>query len=209
MTDEPRTICISHATGARGVEVGRAVAERLGFRYADEEVISEAADWAEVSPALVADAERRRSLAARVLGQAADQATPLRLTAGDPVRQLPTEADLRELITNVLHAIAAEGDVVIVAHAASFALAGQNVVRVLVTGSPQVRAERVAADRGVDQRSAERVIRDEDAARADYLKRFYRIEREQPTHFDVVVNTDIITPDAAAAAVVAAARRSS
>jgi hypothetical protein len=209
VTDEPRTICISHATGARGVEVGRVVAERLGFRYADEEVIAEAAEWADVSPELVADAERRRSLAGRLLGQVADQSTPLRLTAGDPVRWLPTEADLRELITNVLHSIAAEGDVVIVAHAASFALAGQNVVRVLVTGSPRARAQRVAADRGVDERTAERVIRDEDGARADYLKRFYGIDREQPTHFDVVVNTDVLTPDAAAAAVVAAARRSS
>jgi hypothetical protein len=207
VTDEPRTICISHATGARGAEVGRAVADRLGFRYADEEVISEAAEWAEVSPAIVADAERRRSLAARLLGQAADQTTPVRLTAGDPVRQLPTEADLRELITNVLHSIAGDGGVVIVAHAASFALAGHDAVRVLVTGSPDVRAQRVAADRGVDRRAAERVIRAEDAARADYLKRFYRIDRELPTHFDVVVNTDVLTPDAAAAAVVAAARR--
>jgi cytidylate kinase len=39
---------------------------------------------------------------------------------------------------------------------------------------------------------------DEDAGRADYSKRFYGIDRELPTHFDVVVNTDILTPHDAA-----------
>ena len=202
MTAPPRTICVSHATGARGPEVARAVADRLGYRYVDDEVISEAAEWAELSPAFVADAERRRSFAARLLG---GQPAPVRLTAGDPVRDLPNEADLRDLITNVLHAIAAEGGVVIVAHAASFALAGDEVLRVLVTGSPGVRARRVAAERGVDERTAERAIKDEDAGRSDYLKRFYRVDRELPTHYDVVVNTDVLEPAAAAAVLVTAA----
>ena len=118
------------------------------------------------------------------------------------MRELPSEADLRDLITNVVHSIAAEGGVVLVAHAASYALAGQDVLRVLVTGSPETRARRVAADRGVDERAAERVVRDEDAGRSDYLKRFYRVVRELPTHYDVVVNTDGLEPDAAAAVLV-------
>lgn len=202
MTGPPRTICVSHATGARGPEVARAVADRLGYRYVDEQVISEAADWAELSPAFVADAERRRSFAARLLG---GQPAPIRLTAADPVRELPSEADVRDLITNVVHSIAAEGDVVIVAHAASFALAGRDVLRVLVTGSAETRAQRVAAERRIDQRAAERAIKDEDAGRSDYLKRFYRVDRELPTHYDVVVNTDVLEPDAAAAVLVTAA----
>jgi cytidylate kinase len=201
-----RTICISHATGAGGEQVGRAVAETLGFRYVDDEVISEAAEWAELSPALVADAERRRSFTARLLGRAAEQTAPVRLPTGVASRQLPTEADLRELITSVLHSFGKEGDVVIVAHAASFALGGDDVLRVLVTASPQTRAARVAADRGVDDGAAERAIRAEDAARADYLKRFYRVDDERPTHFDVVVNTDVLSTADAAAAVVTAAR---
>src|SRR3954468_14050695 len=63
-----QVICISHATGAGGAAIGRAVAERLGFRYVDDEVISAAAEGAEVAPALVADAERRKPFVARLLG---------------------------------------------------------------------------------------------------------------------------------------------
>ena len=31
-------ICISHETGAGGEEIGRLVADRLGFLYVDEEI---------------------------------------------------------------------------------------------------------------------------------------------------------------------------
>jgi cytidylate kinase len=181
---DARVICISHATGAEGEAVGRAVAERLGFRYVDDEVIGEAAEWAELSPAFVADAERRRPLLARMLGHVAEQTSPTRLASGDATRSMPTD--------------------VIVAHAASLALAGRNVLRVLVTASPETRAGRVAAARGVDERAAARVVKDEDAARADYLKRFYGVDRELPTHFDLVVNTDVLVPGLAAELVLAA-----
>ena len=197
-------ICISHATGAEGEAVGRAVAERLGLRYVDDEVIGEAAEWAELSPAYVADAERRRPLLARMLGHVAEQTSATRLASGDAARSMPTDADLRELITDALRSIADRGAVVIVAHAASFALAGRDVLRVLVTASPGTRAGRVAAARGVDERAAARVVKDEDAARADYLKRFYGVDRELPTHFDLVVNTDVLAPGQAAELVLAA-----
>ena len=36
-------ITISHEMGSGGVEIGTAVAERLGYRYVDTELIAEAA----------------------------------------------------------------------------------------------------------------------------------------------------------------------
>ena len=199
-----RAICISHATGAEGSAVGRAVGERLGFRYVDEEVISQAAESADLDPTLIADAERRKPFVARLLGHLGDQGGAPRLPTGEATRALPSDADLRALITSVLRSFATEGSVVIVAHAASYALAGGDVLRVLVTASPEIRAKRVAAARGIDERAGARAIKDEDAARADYLKRFYAVERELPTHYDVVVNTDKVEPDAAAEIVAAA-----
>jgi cytidylate kinase len=198
-------VCISHSTGAEGEAVARIVAERLGFRYVDEEVISEAAEWAELSPAFVADAERRRPLIDRMLGNLGAHPVTQSLPTGEAGRSLPTDADLRMLITDALRSIAENGSVVIVAHAASFALSGPDVLRVLVTASPAKRAERLASARGVDARTAERQIKEEDAGRADYLKRFYAVDRELPTHFDLVVNTDVLTPESVAELVVAGA----
>jgi cytidylate kinase len=200
-----QAVCISHATGANGAAVGRAVAERLGFRYVDDEVIAEAAEWAELDPALVADAERRKPFVARLLGQMAEGSSAQRLSSGQWARTAPADADLRALITNVLRSFADQGSVVIVSHAASFALAGREVVRVLVTASPETRARRLSEATGTAERDGARRVRKEDGARADYLKRFYAVDRELPTHFDIVINTDVLTPEKAAEVIAAAA----
>lgn len=199
-----RAICISHATGAGGDEVGRAVADRLGLRYVDDEIIAEAAEWADLDPELVADAERRKPLVARMLELLGEQSPAAHMATASTGRTLPTGADLRGLIVDVLRSSAEKGDVVIVAHAASFALAGRDVLRVLVTASPEVRAGRIAETRGVSERDASRMVRDEDSGRADYLRRFYDVDRELPTHFDVVVNTDVLGVDTAVDVVLAA-----
>jgi cytidylate kinase len=200
-----QAVCISHATGADGAAVGRAVAERLGFRYVDDEVIAEAAEWAEIDPALVADAERRKPLVARLLGHMGEGGSATRLASGEWARTAPTDADLRVLITDVLRSFADQGSVVIVSHAASFALAGREVLRVLVTASDDTRARRISEAMGAGERDGARQVRKEDGARADYLKRFYAVERELPTHFDLVINTDVLTADKAADAIAAAA----
>jgi cytidylate kinase len=200
-----QAVCISHATGADGAAVGRAVAERLGFRYVDDEVIAEAAEWAEIDPALVADAERRKPLVARLLGHMGEGGSATRLASGEWARTAPTDADLRVLITDVLRSFADQGSVVIVSHAASFALAGREVLRVLVTASDDTRARRVSEAMGAGERDGARQVKKEDGARADYLKRFYGVERELPTHFDLVINTDVLTAEKAADVLAAAA----
>ena len=43
-----------------------------------------------------------------------------------------------------------------------------------------------------------RAVSDSDAGRADYLKRFYGISEELPTHYDLVVNTDAVSVEQAA-----------
>jgi cytidylate kinase len=200
-----QAVCISHATGADGSAVGRAVAERLGFQYVDDEVIAEAAEWAEIDPALVADAERRKPLVARLLGHMTEGGVSQQLASGQWARTAPTDADLRVLITEVLRSFADKGSVVIVSHAASFALAGREVLRVLVTASDDTRARRISEEAGAGERDGAKQVRREDGARADYLKRFYGVERELPTHFDLVINTDVLTPEKAADVIVAAA----
>jgi cytidylate kinase len=47
------------------------------------------------------------------------------------------------------------------------------------------------------------MVTDSDAARADYFRRFYHLDREQPTNYDVVFNTDVLTVEQAQAAVLA------
>ena len=201
-------IAISRTMGAEGESVGSAVAERLGFRFVDEDIVAEAAAKQQLEPALVADAERRQPLVQRLLEElgSADWSYP-GLVTSRPDLVTKTE-DMRSLICEAIHETAEQGNVVIFAHAASIALAGRDgLLRVLLTASPDVRARRLA-NGGMSDADAAKEVKASDRDRADYLKRFYQIEVEQPTHYDLVVNTDRLTPEETANVVAAAASAS-
>jgi cytidylate kinase len=187
-------VCISHAAGAGGEEVGRLVAERLGFLYVNEEIVARAAAKGGVDAADVADEERRKSLAARALNaiaQGGGEAWTLGAVGPLSSREELDSDDIRSLIRETIEQTAARGKAVIVAHAASYAIGhGDGVLRVLVTASPETRTTRVAEAEGLDQAGAARALKESDAGRADYLKRFYDVREESPTHYDLVLNTD-------------------
>jgi cytidylate kinase len=201
-------ICVSHATGAGGEELGKQVADKLGYLYVDEEIVSRAAAEGGLEPRDIADEERRKSFASRFLDVLADSggdaltlSTPSAASMG-----AVSAADVRSLIRETVTQTAGRGNVVIVAHAASFALdPGSGTLRVLVTASPAVRAKRIAASDGLDAAEAERMVKDSDAGRRDYLKRFYSVDRESPTDYDLVVNTDHLSLEQGAEIVLCAA----
>jgi Cytidylate kinase-like family len=194
-------VCIARALGAEGEEVGRLVAERLGFRYADEEIVLRAAERAGLDSDLVADAEQRKSLFAGLLDYLGD-GSEAAVAFADTVR-VPTEV-VREFIRDAVREVAADGGVVIVAHAASHALRGERSLRVFVTAPERTRAERLAAADGLSAADAAKAVRRSDAARADYLKRFYGVGEERSADYDLVVNTEHLSADAAAALIVQA-----
>jgi cytidylate kinase len=57
----------------------------------------------------------------------------------------------------------------------------------------------------MSEAEAMKEVKASDRDRADYLKRFYEIDVEQPTHYDLVLNTDRLTPEETANVVAAAA----
>lgn len=207
-----RVVTISHTTGAGGEAIGRTVADRLSFRYIDEEIITLAAQKEGVDAELVADTERRKGFFARLFSGLSE--VPVDVGVPGPGIVVPDELlthrseDLRQVIIGAIHDMAGRGQVVIASHAASIPLAGRaDVLRALVTAPFETRAKRVGRDGQRGATDPARFVRDSDAGRADYFQRFYGIERELPTHYDLVINTEALTPDEAADVIVATARR--
>jgi cytidylate kinase len=206
-----RVVAISQTDGSGGEGVGPSVARELGFQLVDEQIVAQAAREAGVNANVVADVERRKSLLARLL-DGLGEAGPAGAAA---VHGFPTVTEdlgpdreaLRGLIRSALWESAERGNAVIVAHAASLALASRtDVLRILITASPETRARRLAEAQGVGQKEAAQHIARGDANRADYLKRFYGVSAELPTHYDIVLNTDHIAPEDVTAHVLSAAR---
>jgi cytidylate kinase len=205
-------ICISHTDGSGGDVAGRIVAERLAWRYVDEELISEAARIARVDPSRIAATEKtpRRTVTRRVLeflGSAQRGARGQRPSAADVAGTSVSDEELRNSVRAAIEAIATGGRAVIVAHAASMALGARaDVLRVLVTAPNGIRGKRIARSRTMPMVEAATVITSGDKARREYLRAFYDVDDEQPTHYDLVISTETLTPEQTASLVLFAAR---
>jgi cytidylate kinase len=132
--------------------------------------------------------------------------SPVTLATGVPFDTLALQTsdhhvnpeDLRILIRAAIREVAEAGRAVIVAHAASITLAGvTGVLRVLITASRETRARRLAAAQGTGVAEAVAAVAASDRERRDYLQRFYNVAHEQATHYDVVINTDVLTREQA------------
>jgi cytidylate kinase len=201
-----RTVCISSQDGAGALGAAHLAARSLGLRLIDEDIVTRAAVEAGVDREVVADVEQRRTRLERLLEGLATSGMGAGYTMTDAASYTqPASDDLRGLIKSVIEETAAEGDVMLVSHAASLALGGQDdVLRVFIIASPETRRDRIAASLGLDEKEAAGTIKRGDANRADYIKRFHGVG-ELPTHYDLVINTDRVSPEEAAELIVAAA----
>ncbi len=213
-----RVVCVSQVTAAGGEAIGELVAARLGFRYVDDEVITLAADHAGLDPAIVGEAEHHKTLLTRLTEalfatpeEVASYFTPRdRRRYEDHVSASarPPHERLRRLIQDAIVEIAARGSAVIVAHAASMALAGtSDVLRVHVTASLKTRVARLwLPNKLISEDEYAKTIAESDRQRQKYLERFYDVREETPNLYDLVINTDALAIERAVATVVTAAR---
>jgi cytidylate kinase len=205
-----RVVALSRQLGVGGEEVASLVAERLQFKVIDYQVIQEAAREAGVSPETVSEAERTPSLMTRILESLArNPGMPVAAWA-DPVplstTPLFTSADYRGFVENVIRDLAEQGSCLIVGHAAQVILRERtDTLRVLVTGSGRQRVRRVMAGMGVDEKAAQKTIEKTDAERLEFFQRVYGIGWISANAYDMCVNTDHLSPAAAADLVVYAA----
>jgi cytidylate kinase len=201
-------LCVSHTTGSDGDEIARRVAEQLGYLYVDEDIVARAAAQGGLDPGDVADEERRKTYARRILEALAEGGGDPVVLAATAGMEVVSPGDIRALIRETVVQTAARGNVVIGAHAAAHAVEpGPSTLRVLVTASPATRARRVAGAEQVDERKAARTIKDSDAGRRDYLRRFYSVDSESSTDYDLVINTDVLSAGQAAEIILRAANR--
>jgi hypothetical protein len=191
-----KAIALSQVDGTEGNAIALDLAQKLGFGYLNEEIVAQVAADQGLEPAVVVDAERRRSFLDRVASMAARggvegvAAGHANLTS-DPEKLLP-------LIRDAVQDAAGRGNVVLVAHAASYACADRpDVLRVSVTAPMPTRVSRVVAARGISEKDAAKALRQSDTGRASYLKKIHGVSSESPSDYDLVINTERVTPSAA------------
>jgi cytidylate kinase len=185
---------ISHQMGAGGPEIGMAAAKRLGYRYVDQDLIS--------------DAARRYGLAEEKLSHL-DESKPSLFERFD--------VETRRYITVIQTALLefAEADnIVQMGRGGQWLLRGiPHVLRVRIAAPFEQRVRnwirRTAELTGEtpNQRAATDFVRRDDNDRAGRMKYLYEVDISDPALYDVVINTEKLAYDAAVQVIEGLARR--
>ena len=210
-------IAISAQTGSGGFAIAHGVAEALRFRYYDWEITSEAASRAGVSPNDVIAAEHVPGFMERMMRRLAAVSTvsvdsspafnePTASTWSLAMQSL-TSDDYRQFIERIVLELAERGDAVIVGHAGQYTLRKTpGVLRVLVHGSVERRAERLAAEQETDLKQALETVKASDRDRRELLRRLYRFDWLDSSNYDLTLSTDHLPLEFATDTIVTAAK---
>jgi len=177
-------IPISHEMGAGGPEIGTAVAQRLGYRYVDQELIAEAA--------------RRYGLLEEKLSHL-DETKPSLFERFD--------VETRRYITAIqaaLYEFAEADNVVLMGRGGQWLLRGiPHVLRVRVMAPFDLRVKRLIKKmseqmgEGANPRTVTEMVRRDDAEKSGRMRYLYEVDLRDPALYDVVLNTEKLATDAA------------
>ena len=188
--------------------MARRVADALGWRLVDNELVERVGARAGLSAEEVAGMEERSPSFIERLAQVLATATPeLFPPATGTVPEL-SEATLVRITEAVVAEAAAEGRAVLVGRAAPAVLAREReALHVKLVASRPFRI-RVAATRlGLDLRDAERVVQQTDAQRERYHREHYARDWNDPVGYHMVLNTERLGYEGTVAIIVAEAGR--
>jgi len=185
-------VTISHEIGAGGPEIGQQLADRLGSRYVDHELISNAAT--------------RYGLLEEKLSHL-DESKPSLFERFD--------AETRRYITVIqtaLYDFAEQDNVVLMGRGGQWLLRGiPHVLRVRVMAPFDVRVKRLAKKLAgpmgeqTNPRTVTELVRRDDAEKAGRMRYLYEVSITDPSLYDLVINTDALSPEHAAGVIVHAA----
>lgn len=207
-----RIITVASQLGSHGEQIASLVAEELGFRCLDQEVIERAARSAGVPSKIIRDAEHIRPLRERALAALGNtpgwNAVGWYLGAAPPFNPAYTPERYRKIIDEVLHNLAREGSAVVVGHDGQISLRDRwDTLRVLTVASDRVRILRMQEALSVPKAEAKEIMHRFDAERKAYFQQTFREHWLSPKLYDLCLNTDHLKPAEASHLVCEAARQ--
>ncbi len=193
-----RAITISREYGSGGGEIAARLANHLGWRLIDHEVIVEVAHRLGVTEDDAAQRdERAESFVDQILrGFRAVDPTPLSALGVPEFLVSPEAHDYTTALNETVLAAAATGQVVIVGRGAQVILhERRDTLHVRVVAPLEQRILYVAQREGLDRDSAQRRIQKKDHDRQRYLRITHERRVDDLTLYDIALNTAVLDLD--------------
>jgi hypothetical protein len=169
-------ITISRTVASRGDEIARALGGRLGLECYDREIVDAIAAGANVSKRLIESLTEKLDavdswIYSAVFGKHA------------------TRDEYLRLLTTIIRGLYHTGGV-ICGRGGHIVLAGRDVLRVRIVGSIEACASRYAEETGVSYTEAKREVQASNKRREKFIWELFHTRYDDPTTFDLIINTD-------------------
>ena len=201
---DPFVITISRTVGSGGRTIGRKLAEKLGVRFSDKELI----DALQAKLNLTAESiEELKGKKKRWLDDFIQMVAPVPMSGllvsgeSDYVSEYNSTLsvnDVFEAEKEILNGIADEGSCVIAGRSGFFVLKDRpNKVDILITASRENRIARIMSKQNLSYEKAAQVLDNVDKARDNYVLRYTGQSRYDARNYHIVLNMDYINEDKA------------
>jgi cytidylate kinase len=187
-------ISFSRELASGGTEISQRVAERLGWHHYDREIIH----------AIAGRIHTRKELVSQFDEHIQNELQTYMFNLF--TMQVLNNTQYLYHLTEVLLAIAQYGNAVIVGRGANFILPPETGLRVRVVAPPQLRLQRLMAEKGCDEKTAAKEIHERDKERLDFLHHHFHCKPDEACAYDVVINTGHIDVEMATDLVVQLAK---
>jgi cytidylate kinase len=210
-------VTISKQAGCGGDEIALKVSRILGYAYFDKSLMVDLAKSLGVSEEDIVDFSeddyRVQGFVEKILRRKRPVATSIIMRSNTIVRKSLDEEEVLSLIQTVINSLAKRGKAVIVGRGGQAILKDEvGVLHVRIVAPLAVRVKRIVERARpfrleFSQEDALKLIEDSDKATAEYLRRFYNIDWEDPTMYEMVLNTGKMDLSTAAKIIASLARK--
>ena len=201
---EPFVITISREVGSGGRTIGRKLAEKLGVRFSDKELIDSLQAKLNLSPKSIEELKGKKK---RWMDDFIQMVAPVPMSGllvngdSDYISEYNTSLNVNDVFEaekEILNGIADQGSCVIAGRSGFFVLKDRpNKVDILITASKENRIARIMRKQGLSREKAQDVIEKVDNARDNYVLRYTGQSRYDARNYHIVLNMDYLTEDKA------------
>lgn len=178
---KPAVVTVSRECGSMGAQVAQLLADHLEVRCCDRMILQEVASRAKVDEYLVKALDQHVSKIGDQLWR--------KLLLKDTL----SYEDYYQYLVKTVLSISRTGGVII-GRGANHIL-GEKAFRVRVTGSLNKCARFISDRDKVDIERAVEIARESNNERAEYIRKLYSADINDPSHYDLVLNSDRFSHD--------------
>lgn len=200
-------ITISRQFGTGGTSLGKKLAERLGYVFADEDIVTRIAQAANVSEAWVEHVEKEAGgKFLWIISQMVSKDLVNKILKNE--RGYIDETIYLDYLVVLIAQFAEEGNVVLMGRGGQYILRDHpDAVHVLLVNSMENRIQRVMERHDLALKKAAQMVQAEDKRRAVLYKKIGKTDYDHADLYDIVVNLARVDADIALDMIVELARQ--